>query len=144
MAGRRFDGTGQIQRAPNPSGDIMTTELDAKPDRPDGDEPQESFWSLLYRFLFFDWLFRDVSAARNLFERHAAFQHNRRMCRYLPVYLRRWSALAAFDYALGLLAERVLQASLLSAWFFTWSCVTLTGMVVITVAWVILAHARLS
>jgi hypothetical protein len=122
----------------------MTTELDAKPEQPDDDAPQGSFWSLLYRFLFFDWLFRDVSAARNLFERHAAFQHNRRMCRYLPVYLRRWSALAAFDYALGMLFERTLQASLLSAWFFTWSCVTLTGMVVITVAWVILAHARLS
>jgi hypothetical protein len=38
----------------------------------------------------------------------------------------------------------VLQAGLLSAWFFTWSCVTLTGMVVITVAWIILTHARLS
>jgi hypothetical protein len=38
----------------------------------------------------------------------------------------------------------VLQAGLLSAWFFTWSCVTFTGMVVITVAWLILNHARFS
>jgi hypothetical protein len=45
---------------------------------------------------------------------------------------------------LGVLFERVLQAGLLSAWFFTWTCVTLTGMVIITVAWLILTHARLS
>jgi hypothetical protein len=110
------------------------------PDAP----PELSFWALWYRFLFFDWLFRDVSAARNHVERHAAFQHNRSMSRYLPVYLRRWSFLAAFDFALGMLFEKVLQAGLLSAWFFTWSCVTLTGMIIITVIWLVLTHARLS
>ncbi len=106
--------------------------------------PELPFRSLLYRFLFFDWLFRDVGAACTRLERHAAFQHNRKMSRYLPVYLRRWSFLTAFDFALGVLFEKVLQAGLLSAWFFTWTCVTLTGMVVITVAWIILTHARLS
>jgi hypothetical protein len=39
------------------------------------------FRTLLYRFIFFDWLFKDVSAARNVFERHAALQHNRHMSR---------------------------------------------------------------
>jgi len=106
--------------------------------------PEMPFSRLLYRFLFFDWLFRDVAAARTLFERHAVRQHNRKMSRYLPVYLRRWSFLTAFDFLLGVLFEKVLQAGLVSAWFFTWSCVTLTGMVVITVAWLILTHARLS
>jgi hypothetical protein len=105
---------------------------------------EASFGQTLYRFLFFDWLFRDVNAARDLFERHAARQHNQRMSRYLPVYLRRWSFLAAFDFTLGLLFERVLQATIMSAWFFTWSCVTLTGMVVITVVWLFLSSARLS
>lgn len=102
------------------------------------------FRTLLYRFMFFDWLFRDASAARNLFERHAAWQHNRRMCMYMPTYLRRWSFLTAFDFGLGILFERALQASLVSAWFFTWSCVTLTGMVVISVAWLFLANAKMS
>jgi hypothetical protein len=101
------------------------------------------FLTLWYRFLFFGWLFRDANAAQNLYERHAALQHNRRMCRYLPTYLRRWSFLTCFDFGMGFLLERAMQASLLSAWFFTWSCVTLTGMVVITVAWAILANARL-
>ena len=106
--------------------------------------PEMPFRRLLYRFLFFDWLFHDVSAARDRIERHAAHQHNRRMSRYLPVYLRRWSFLTVFDFGLGVLFEKVLQAGILSAWFFTWSCVTFTGMVVITVAWLILNHARLS
>lgn len=101
------------------------------------------FLTLWYRFLFFGWLFRDLNAAQNLYERHAALQHNRSMCRYLPTYLRRWSFLACFDFGMGWLFERAMQASLLSAWFFTWSCVTLTGMVVITVAWAFLANARL-
>ena len=122
----------------------MTIDKDHKEKPTQGNTSELSFWRLWYRFLFFDWLFRDVSAARTRIERHAAFQHNRKMRRYLPVYLRRWSFLTAFDFALGLLFEKVLQAGLLSAWFFTWTCVTLTGMVVITVAWIVLAHARLS
>lgn len=99
--------------------------------------------TLWYRFIFFGWLFRDANTAANLYERHAMLQHNRRMRRYLPTYLRRWSLLTLFDFGLGLLFERALQASVLSAWFFTWSCVTLTGMVVISVAWLLLANARL-
>ena len=102
------------------------------------------FRTLLYRFMFFDWLFRDLGAARDLYERHAAWQHNRRMCVYLPTYLRRWSFLTFFDFGLGCLFERLLQASLVSAWFFTWSCVTLSGMVVISVAWLLLANSRMS
>jgi hypothetical protein len=122
----------------------MTIDKASQHPPPRDDIPEMPFRRLLYRFLFFDWLFRDVSTARTLFERHAARQHNRKMSRYLPVYLRRWSFLTAFDFALGVLFEKVLQATLLSAWCFTWSCVTFTGMVVITVAWLILNHARLS
>lgn len=122
----------------------MTIDQDSQHSLPNEPAPEMPFRRLLYRFLFFDWLFRDVSAARDRIERHASLQHNLRMSRYLPIYLRRWSFLTAFDFGLGMLFERVLQASLLSAWCFTWSCVTLTGMVVITVAWFIFTHARLS
>jgi len=108
------------------------------------DLPDIPFRTLLYRFMFFEWMFADISAARNLFERHAFVQHNRRMCRYLPVYLRRWSVLTACGFVFGLLAERAPQASLVSAWFFTWSCVSLTAMVIISVAWIFLSHSRMS
>ena len=107
-------------------------------------QPLEApFGQTLYRFLFFDWLFRDVSRARDLYERHAAREHNRRMSRYLPVYMRRWSVLAGFDFALGFLFERVLSATMLSALFFTGSCVTVTGIVVMTVTWLFLTYVRL-
>ena len=122
----------------------MTIDKQPHPVADNDPAPEMPFRRLLYRFLFFDWLFRDVSAARDRIERHAAHQHNRKMSRYLPVYLRRWSFLTAFDFALGILFEKVLQAGIVSAWFFTWSCVTFTGMVVITVAWLILNHDRLS
>ena len=117
-----------------------------KPDQEDQapQYPTIPFRTLLYRFIFFDWLFRDVSAARNRFERHAALQHNKYMSRYLPVYLRRWSVLATFDFGLGFLFERGLQATVWSACFFTWSCMTMVGMVVILVAWVFLTFGRFS
>lgn len=101
------------------------------------------FRTLLYRFMFFGWMFVDIGAARDLFERHAALRHNRNMRRYLPVYLRRWSVLTVCDFGLGLLFERLLQASVVSAWFFTWSCVSFTAMVVIAVAWLLLANPRI-
>lgn len=106
---------------------------------PDGELP---FLTLWYRFFFFDWLFADVSAARNVFERHAALQHNRAMCRYFPTYLRRWSVLTVLGFGLGCLFERSMQASLWPAWFFTCACLTMTGMVVMLVAWAFLANAR--
>jgi hypothetical protein len=126
---------------------MAATDADRNPDpnsHPDSALPLLPLRTLLYRFMFFEWMFTDISAARNLYERHAAARHNRHMSRYLPVYLRRWSVLTVFDFILGMLFERSLQASLLSAWFFTWSCVSLTAMVVISVAWLMLSHSRLS
>lgn len=124
-------------------GAIMSDSYHPQPSRHDS-VAEIPFRTLLYRFMFFEWMFADLSAARDLFERHAALQHNRHMCRYLPVYLRRWSVLTACDFGLGMLFERALQASLLSAWFFTWSCVSLTAMVIISVAWIFLSNAKMS
>ncbi|NHZ98010.1 hypothetical protein [Massilia sp. CCM 8734] len=100
------------------------------------------FLTLWYRFLFFDWLFADPGAARNVVERHAALRHNRAMCRHFPTYLRRWSALTLFGFGMGCLFERSMQASLWPAWFFTCACLSMTGMVVMLVAWACLANAR--
>ena len=133
-------------------GAIMSDSHQPQPDHQDNvadtkeilDVPDIPLRTLLYRFMFFEWMFADLSAARNLFERHAFVQHNRRMCRYLPVYLRRWSVLTVCGFGLGLLAERAPQASLVSAWFFTWSCVSLTAMVIISVAWIWLSTSRMS
>lgn len=101
------------------------------------------FFALLYRVWFFDWLFADMTRPRNLFERHAAWQHNRRMRRYLPTYLRRWAGLAAFAFALGCLFEQGLQARLIAAACYTGSCVTVPVMAVITVCWIFLSRPEM-
>ena len=102
------------------------------------------FATLLYRFWFFDWLFADMTRARNLFERNAAWQHNRRMRRYLPVYLCRWAVLTGLAFFFGYLSEQVLAAAFMAAGFFTGFAVTLTGMVVILVLWAFLAQPESS
>lgn len=107
------------------------------------DNGEIRFATLLYRFLFFDWLFADMTKATNLFERHAAWQHNRRMSRYLPIYLRRWSVLGALDFALGAVFEHLLETRLVAAWFFTWSCVTFTGMALAAVLWIFLTSPEI-
>jgi hypothetical protein len=99
-----------------------------------------SFATLLYRFIFFDWLFADLSKARNLFERNAAWQHNRNMRRHLPVYFWRWLILTLLAFGSGALAEHWLETTLMAAWCFTWSSLTLSGMVVIGVLWLFLSR----
>jgi hypothetical protein len=102
-----------------------------------------TFATLLYRFLFFEWLFADMTKAKNPFERHAAWQHNREMRRYLPLYLQRWSVFAVFNFGLGGVFERLLDIKLVAAWFFTWSCITITGMLLMAVLWVFLAKREM-
>ncbi|MFI4939660.1 MAG: hypothetical protein ACHP7O_04850 [Burkholderiales bacterium] len=108
------------------------------------DEAKLRFATLLYRFLFFDWLFVDMTKAKNLFERNAAWQHNRAMRMHLPLYLRRWSVLTGLDLGLGCVFEKLLEIQLAAAWFFTWSCVTVTGMVVIAALWALLSIREMS
>lgn len=58
------------------------------------------FRHLLYRYWFYDWLFRDVTRGSRL-ERASAWRHNQSCARWLPTYLRRWSALGVGCWLLG-------------------------------------------
>jgi hypothetical protein len=89
--------------------------------------------TLLYRYLFFGWLFRDVTRG-NLFERAAAWRHNLAQAHWLVVYLRRWALLGAGCYVLGSLAEYGLGQSLLSAVFYVPSALSVAVNAVIGVA----------
>jgi len=111
-----------------------------QPDPEQSKHEELAFSTLLYRFLFFDWLFADMNKAKNLFERHAAWQHNRKMRRYLPLYLQRWSVITVLDVGIGSVFENVVGSKVLAACFFTGSCVTVTGLMVITVLWLFLAR----
>jgi hypothetical protein len=91
-----------------------------------------------YRYLFFGWLFADVGGASDPIERRARWRHNREMSKYLPTYLRRWSALFALAFGAGWLCETWLQTTLLAACCYTGSCVAVPVMAVIVVAWLFL------
>ena len=81
------------------------------------DEQLLSFRTLLYRYLFFSWLFRDVNRG-NVFERAAAWRHNLERAHWLLTYLRRWAVLGALSFALGWLFEHGLREQVLSAFFY--------------------------
>lgn len=88
---------------------------------------------LLYRYLFFEWLFRDVSRGSHL-ERAAAWRHNLSQAHWLFTYLRRWIGLTIIFYALGQLTEHGLQGGAFSAVFYVGSAVSVAVNAVIGVA----------
>ena len=94
-----------------------------------------SFGTLLYRYFFFGWLFKDVNRG-NLLERAAAWRYNREQARWLPTYMRRWLACAAFSYALGMAVEWLLQAPELSVVFYIPCVLAVPVNAVLGAAWV--------
>ena len=93
-----------------------------------------AFSTLLYRYFFFGWLFKDASCG-NLFERSAAWRHNREQARWLPTYMRRWFWCGAMLYAMGGVVEWMLQAPGLSAVFYVPSAVSVPMNAIIGAAW---------
>jgi hypothetical protein len=93
-----------------------------------------SFRQLLYRYFFFGWLFRDVSRG-SLFERAAAWRHNRAQARWLPVYMRRWLVGGLLLFGVGNLFELSLAEPLLSAFFYVPSVLSVSIEALIVVAW---------
>ena len=90
--------------------------------------------SLVYRYFFFGWLFRDVTRG-TLLERAAAWRHNRERRRFLPIYLRRWLFLFAFGYGLGVVFEHAFDLMYAAACCYSGSCVSASVAFVIVVSW---------
>ena len=76
-----------------------------------------AFRTLLYRYFFFGWLFRDVNRG-NLFERSAAWRHNQAQAHWLPTYMWRWFVLGGLLYAGGLWVEHACAATVLSSFLY--------------------------
>ena len=93
-----------------------------------------AFRTLLYRYFFFGWLFRDVTRG-NLFERSAAWRHNRAQAHWLPTYLRRCLVFVLVAYAGGLFVELVIGAPLASALLYVPGALSVPMNAVIVVAW---------
>jgi len=97
--------------------------------------PSPAFRTLLYRYFFFGWLFRD-STRGNLIERAAAWRHNREHAHWLLTYMRRWLWCGLLFYGLGGFVELMLQLPALSALFYIPSALSLPVNAVIGAAWI--------
>ena len=93
-----------------------------------------AFRTLLYRYFFFAWLFKDVSQGSRL-ERAAAWRHNQQQARWLLTYMRRWLWCGVVLYGIGSLLELALDAPTLSAFFYVPGALSVPVNAVIGVAW---------
>jgi hypothetical protein len=94
------------------------------------------FRTLLYRYFFFGWLFKDVNRDADMFERAAAMRHNRRMAGWLPKYMLRWLWWGLFFYGVAGLFEIVLEAPGFARVVYALSAACLSFTVPAAIAWV--------
>ena len=97
------------------------------------------FRVLLYRYLFFGWLFRDMGLQRNLFERAAAWRYNQEQSRWLPLYMLRYGVMLPILGGMGWVCERA--SPLLSTLFYVPATMTVPMLAVAGVGWAML-HPR--
>ena len=100
-----------------------------------------AFRTLLYRYFFFAWLFKDASKG-NLLERAAAWRYNQQQARWLLTYLRRWLWCGVLLYGIGSLFEVAFDAPTLSAFFYVPGALSVPVNAVICAAWLGLKAVR--
>src|SRR5262245_16007251 len=101
--------------------------------------PSTGIWHLLYRYFFFEWLFRDVNCGSSL-ERAAAWRFNREMRRHLPTYLRRWVVLVVSSYILGTWVRRGLSVGHAATFFYVVSSLSFAMSILIVRLWLGLTY----
>jgi hypothetical protein len=92
------------------------------------------FRTLLYRYFFFGWLYKDVTRG-NVLERAAAWRWNREHAHWLLKYMVRWLWCGLIFYALGGLVEWGLNSPPLSIVFYIPSALSVPINAVIGAAW---------
>jgi hypothetical protein len=103
-------------------------------------QAQPPLSSLLYRYWFWEWLFVDMSRARGLCERAAAWRHNVAQRRHLPVYMRRWLVVLAANVGAGALFEKALAWMVSAAAFYASGCIAVCVLFVTFVGWLFLGR----
>lgn len=93
--------------------------------------------TVLFRYFFFHWLFRDASV-QELYLRSAAIAHNKANRHHLITYLRRWIALTLLMYFFGIMLEQF--NTLACVFFYTVAALCACTIVKITVVWIFLGQ----
>ncbi len=102
--------------------------------------PDEPLRSLLYRYWFWGWLFRDVTRG-TLLVRHAAWRHNVAQRHHLQVYMRRWLACVGAMAVAARILELMSGPSVAAATFYTASVLASCVLTVTVAGWALLARA---
>lgn len=92
-----------------------------------------SFGQLLYRYWFFDWLFRDASRG-TAWQRETALRFNRSQAHWLLVYVRRWSTVIVVTAMTGTALE-LIGLDMAAAALFVSACVSFSVIVVALAGW---------
>jgi hypothetical protein len=92
---------------------------------------------VVYRYFFYDWLFRDAGSGSSG-ERAGALRHNRDQARWLPLYIRRWGVAGAVLLALEMLAEHVFGNIVLAAALVVVLVLVVLFLLISVVCWVFL------
>ena len=108
-------------------------------DQPGSELPAEPFRRLLYRYFFFDWLFRDASRG-SMLERESALRFNRQRRHYLLIYLRRWIGLVICSCVVGASLEKALSLNYTASVFYCLSTLSLVAAAMIARLWVGLTY----
>ncbi|MEP7205479.1 MAG: hypothetical protein ABI920_00960 [Casimicrobiaceae bacterium] len=101
--------------------------------------PREPLWSLLYRYWFWGWLFRDVNLGDPI-RRHASWRHNIAMRACLPTYMGRWFTCAAATALVAQGVEASTATAVLPALFYTGSVLGSLIFIVVATIWMFLAR----
>ena len=96
---------------------------------------EPAFTTLLYRYFFFGWLYKDVTRG-NVFERAAAWRYNKEHAHWLLTYMLRWLWCGLIFYTLGGCVEWVLESPVLSMLFYIPGALSVPVNAVIAAAWV--------
>lgn len=91
---------------------------------------------LIYRYFFFGWLFRNADHG-NLWERNAAWIHNKSQSRWLPTYMRRWVILALVLFAFAAWSEAWHAHYLVFTALYVSSALTVPFITVCCAAWML-------
>ena len=87
----------------------------------------------LYRYVFFGWLFRDLSRQSDVYAFAAALRHNREQSRWVPVYLRRYAMFGVILGGFGFAIES--WSAFVSAFFYVPGTLTVPMLAVTAIAW---------
>ena len=96
-----------------------------------------TFRELLYRYFFFGWLFRNADRG-NMWDRNAAWIHNKSQSRWLPVYMRRWSVMAVSLFGIAACCEAWHAHHLIFTALYVSSALTVPVLTVCCTAWMLL------